>query len=260
LQGNYGGIMHVINAVPFFKNVDFDYGQTHNASGIAVRENGKLVLVNCTVSRSQSAGEGSALSLLDASARLLMIGGKLHLNWDAGGVFYMSAGQALLVNTVIEGNHENPVQLAGGTAFFVNSSITGNFGTTGSDANQTITTSGTSAVHFYNSVVRYNLLQTYGTNIWFNQTVAPNLSGSSVTRHGTSLPLSQPLPNQGINTHYPLDTTYSWRDTYPGESVMDDITDAVAPAVAVEILEALKKDGYGNPRYTGTIDLGAAEL
>jgi hypothetical protein len=270
ISGLYGGVMYAVNSRPLFRNVDFDNGCTNYASGIAIQGGAAPVLVNCTVSRSQSSNYGSALSLLTSTSRLVMIGGSLSLNWDAGGVFSMTSGKALLVNTAIENNHENPVMISGGTGWFINTSITGNRGTIHSNADRTITTStasGSDNARFYNSVVRDNFLQTYGAGVWFYDTVAPDINGDAVTINGTTSLSGGPLKNTGNNAHYPLNPDGTWNDSSPGYVVIvDAVGDPAAAApgtwektVLDEIKAALLRDGKGRNRFNGTIDLGAAE-
>jgi hypothetical protein len=263
---DHGGIMYVRNARPLFKNVDFDNGRMYYASGIVIQENAQPVLINCTVSRSQSLFRGRALSLLGKDSRLVMIGGSLSLNWDAGGVFRMANGEALFVNTVIKNNHENPVMVNWGTAYFINTSITGNRGTTGSDANLTITTAttpGSDNVRFYNSVVKDNFLQTYGEGVRFYNTIALDIDGNAVTKNGTeSLSKDALLVNKGDNNYYPL-SNGDWNINSPGYSVIEDAAgnDLNWQSVVLEeIKDALKKDVNGGDRFKGDhIDLGAEE-
>jgi hypothetical protein len=265
-----GNILYLVNARVFCKDVDFDNGQAHYASGIAVWSNAHLALINCTVKRSQSAGYGSALSLLNSTSRLVMIGGRLHLNWDAGGVFAVSGGKALLVNVRIDGNHENPVKVSNsGTGIFINTSITGNRGTTESDADRTITTDGAGTVHLYNSVVTDNFLQTYGDNVWFHNTIAPDINGATVNQtNGTvSWPYGSPWVNQGDDSYYPLDSVGAWSIGAPGYTVITDVVGDPASTTpgawkhtaAAGMKAALLKDGNSNSRFNGTIDLGAVE-
>jgi hypothetical protein len=271
-----GNILHLVNARVLCKNVDFDSGQAMYASGIAVWANARLALVNCTVKGSQSAGYGSAVSLLAGTSRLVMIGGLLHLNWDAGGVFAIDHGQALLVNARIADNHENPVKVRrSGKGWFINTSITGNKGTVNSDAIETITTeareeNGVTEIDYgdaylYNSVVRGNFLQTYGKKVWFYNTIAPDINGFAVTRNGTTSLAGGQLVDQGTIGYYPLDTGGNWNTGAPGYSVITDIVGVSSTpgtweyTAANEIKAALLKDGNGNSRFNGTIDLGAVE-
>jgi hypothetical protein len=208
-----------------------------------------------------------------------MIGGGLRLNWDASGAFYMSGGTALFVNAFIENNNENPVMIADGTGVFINTTIAGNRGTTGSNANMTITTTGTtSRAALYNSVVRNNLLQTYGTGVRFYNTIAPDIYNASVIR-GVSIPpdeITESLPdgllaNEGEDGHYPLTPEGDWNNTSPGYNVIMDTVGVVGDPDLVgadtwektllkEIKAALSKDGTGKKnRFNGTIDLGAEE-
>jgi hypothetical protein len=267
INGNYGGVMYAVNARPLFRHVDFEYGCMPSASGIALQENAKPVLINCSESRSQSSVSGSGLSLLDGTSRLVMRGGGLRLNWDAGGVFSMTGGKALLVNTVIENNNENPVNITGGTGIFINTTIAGNRGTTGSDAVDTISTGATNgAVELYNSVVRNNFLQTYGARVWFYDTIAPNIHGLSVTRNGTiSLPDGS-LAEGGNIDHYPLAADGTWNDDSPGYGIIVETAgnpESVTPGTwEAELLDEIKKalmhDGEGGGRFKGSrIDLGA---
>jgi hypothetical protein len=265
-----GNILYMVNAYVLCKDVDFDHGQAHYASGIAVWANARLALINCTVRRSQSAGYGSALTLLNSTSRLVMIGGGLSLNWDAGGVFAMSGGQALLVNVRIDGNHENPVKVSNaGQGYFVNTSITGNRGTTNSDADRTITTGNTYSadttgeVRLYNSVVIDNFLQTYGDNVWFYNTMAPDSNGLAVSRNSTTSLVKGPLENRGNNNYYPLTSGGTWNTSAPGYSIITDVQGSTGnpwkTTAEAAMKAALLKDGTGNSRFNGTIDLGAEE-
>jgi hypothetical protein len=260
IYGAYGGALYAVDAQVLFKNVDFEYGLTDYAAGIALRGNAAPVLINCTVSRSQSANYGSGIGLLDNS-RLVMVGGALSLNWDAGGVIGIGgSAQAVLVNLSVTNNNDNPVMITGsGKGIFINASITGNRGISYAEAPYTIGTSSSGTGEFYNCVVKDNSLQTYGAGISFYDTLAPDINGSPASGANSTVSLPDgTLVNRGNNVHYPLDPDGDWNTGSPGEvAISAAVTDAV---VLAEITEALKVDVNGGSRFKGSaIDLGAAE-
>jgi hypothetical protein len=270
IKHNEGGALYIVDAHPLLKNITIEHGFAEKAGGVVIYDGSCPVLINCTVTDHQSANWGSGIGLQGGA--MIMIGGKLELNADAGGVLSIAnTGQALLINTFIEKNQDNPVLIRNsGIGVFINTTITGNLGWSYDPAEWTIGTRNSGSVELYNSVVTGNTLQTYGTGVEFYNTIAPDIDDAPVSCNGTeSLPIESPRENEHSAGYYPLTSGYTWNTSWAWsgyEIIKNYVADPADPSnvdneLLNEIKNALKVDGNGHDRFRGSsIDLGAEEL
>jgi hypothetical protein len=247
-----GGALYVVGFSPVLKNVTINGGLASSAAGMGVAGDSRPVLIHCSLTDNQSAGGGSAIGIWQAAApplytHLLMIGGKMYINLDAGGVLYIMGGnQATLVNVSINNNKEAAVNIApGGTGTFINCTISGNrWGGPNPTTLQEIINGG----KFYNSVVQENyrdgVLKSPAAEALFNSRI------------------NNTLENPGTNAeNYPLAQDGSWNSACPEAALFSDLMSEL-PNQGINVVslveQALLLDGNGNKR-NGIITLGAAQ-
>jgi hypothetical protein len=254
---NYGAVLYINTFDPVLKNVTLTGGLAFDSAGVYVSGDSRPVFLHCYLSDSQSAGEGSAVGITD-TGHLLMVGGSMAINLDAGGVLYIGpqAG-ATLVNVSIVNNKDAPVY-GTGTGTFINCTLTGNrWSNNGSPDVPYLVSTG----KFYNSVIKNNTFitgagtgtVTYAAGVTFANTIAQPLSDDGVN----VISDTTPLVNNGDNGHYPLQSGGLWNTGYPEEVFFNSLPLAFKERVQA----ALMLDGQGTgPRFkNGTIDLGALE-
>jgi hypothetical protein len=267
-QQGWGGIIYVADSSPVFKKVKFRYGQTSNATGVAIFGNSCPVFLHCEFDHSQSAQLGSALGLVygapytSGSPSVVVIGGTFFLNWDAGGVINVERGRSTLVNVSIRDNLEHAIFSGGTDDVFINLTVTGNRGAL-TDSQYTVKGNAT----LYNSVIKGNLT----TGIAANVDTAATIYNTIATDHPSTIPDGSYL-DRGDDDYYPLETNGAWNHGSPGYNNLTyslgaaDGTDLEnltgdAAVLAEAIREALALDSTGTrPRFRGGhIDLGAEE-
>jgi hypothetical protein len=263
----YGGAFYINDYSPVLKNATVKGGLASQSAGVYITGNSTPVFLHCYLTDHQSSDYGSAIGIVSPDSHLLMVGGSLGINLDAGGVLYIG-GKATLVNVSISHNKDAPVN-GSGVGTFINCSIEENRWYVSYLPN--VATTGT----FYNSVIRGNDSQTTLGAATFNNTI---ITGATHTVDNiTIIADSVNLANKGSNDYYPLNNSLTdWRWTsdssYPEKKLfagdpdaMPDTSDhrgliADLPSSAEAMVkDALKYDGNGKPRLNGTIDLGALE-
>jgi hypothetical protein len=256
IKQNYGGALYINGFSPVLKNVTLRGGLANYSAGVYIIGNSKPVFLHCYLTDHQSADYGSAIGIdSDANSHLLMIGGSMGINLDAGGVLYIgAAGKATLVNVSISNNKDAAV-FGTGDGIFINCSIEGNRWVEISEPN--VVNTGV----FYNSVIYNNQSQLTNALVTFYNTV--------VTGHAPAaglLPDAARLsPNNGLNQYYPLnDTLTDWRwisNPYDAtlQATFTTLISQLPGGAEALVKDALKYDGIGKPRLSGIIDLGALE-
>jgi hypothetical protein len=203
-------VLYINTFSPVLNNVTLTGGLAKSYGGVYITGACTPVFLHCYFYDNQSSNYGSTVGIADnGGGSLLMVGGSMAINLDAGGVLYIGPlGKAVLVNVSIVNNKEVPVY-GTGDGTFINCGITGNrwSDTGGTPSRPNLISTGA----FYNSVIKNNKFNTspgtitYAAGVSFTNTIAENktVDGSNVITDGS-------LIDRGANAYYPLTPGGAW--------------------------------------------------
>jgi predicted outer membrane repeat protein len=211
----------------------------------------KPVLLNVHISNNFGGYGAAGIYIPTAGCpRLLMIGGSV--SGSQGGATAVEIVEAsTLINVRIVDNRSWGFQPTTSAfdkeSLFINVTISGNTGGI----------SGFNSTGSYNMIIAYNSLVRYNGDYNVNDNRGGFISGSNNIIPNTPDTYAEGgLTNTGTNNQYPINPNGTDNTGSPAYS---RLTAAASGILLNEIRELLKYDGAGNPRFNGTIDIGALE-